>query len=490
MVYFSDFFQVSEELIEDYGAFNISLINDLPLFIDPFLLFGSSKPEYQRLHEEILNYLVFLKEKAAEGGITSAHIKAWYQFPEVKQNWLGYSLFGNGGNGLGNDFGVALSSNIHVVFNDLRRETITTSSHLEKAGLFSIGVGKDNISDFTCNLIKGFLLLYTEEFAEKHLQVSQTKRINVGKVYFDYELQRWMPRKFTVPFYNEDYIILTPKDVLTKDDNWINSHDLIGDFDSICNSIPNDQMRIEIHNYLNKRLPKKENNKKPSQKEFSKAVIDTLNKFPIIIDYYIKQKEENKNSAQRTSKVKVDDVEAVFIKNVQKLVGQLLQDTDFYNVQDRDSFEAAFKRVQFLKHVIEDNDGYRLFYNKGVPIKREADLQIIYRLTWYATEFDVNREPNNGRGPVDYAISKGLKDKTLVEFKLASNSQLKRNLENQVAVYEQANNTRKSIKVILFFTDDEYLKVTQILKELKLDTDPNIILIDACMDNKTSASKV
>ena len=182
MVYFSDFFQVSEEIIEEYGAFNISLINDLPLFIDPFLLFGSNKQEYQQLHEQILNYLVFLKEKAAEGGITSSHIKAWYQFPEVKQNWLGYSLFGNGGNGLGSDFGLALSSNIHIVFRDLRKETITTSSHLEKAGLFCIGVGKDNISDFTCNLIKGFLLSYTEEFAIKNLQEKQTKRIKVGKV--------------------------------------------------------------------------------------------------------------------------------------------------------------------------------------------------------------------------------------------------------------------------------------------------------------------
>ena len=487
MVYFSDFFQVPEELIEEYGAFNISLINDLPLFIDPFLLFGSKKAEYIKLHDEILEYLVFLKDKAEEGKVQREYIRAWYHFPEVKQNWLGYSLFGNGGSGLGMDFGVALSSNIHHVFSDLK---ITTSSHLEKAGLFSIGVGKDNISDFTCNLIKHFLLTYTEAFAKKHLEQHQIKKINVSKVYFDYGLERWMPKEFTLPFWNRDYVILTPKDILTKDDNWINSQDLIGDFDAICNSIPNEQMRGEIQNYLSRHLPKKENNKKASQKEFSQAVFKTLNQFPVIIDYYIKRKEENKDSAKRKSQAKVDDVESVFIKNVQQLVAQLIEQTDFYKVQETDSFNAALKRVEFLKHVIEDNDGYRLFYHKGEPIKREADLQVIYRLTWYATNFDVNREPNNGRGPVDYTISKGSKDKTLVEFKLASNSQLRRNLENQVAVYEQANNTKKSLKVILFFTYDEYLKVIQTLKELKLDTEQNIILIDAGMDNKKSASKV
>ena len=40
-IYFSDFFNVDEDIIESYGAVNISLINDMPLFVDPFLLFNS-----------------------------------------------------------------------------------------------------------------------------------------------------------------------------------------------------------------------------------------------------------------------------------------------------------------------------------------------------------------------------------------------------------------------------------------------------------------
>ena len=42
-IYFSDFFDVDEDIIESYGAVNISLINDMPLFVDPFLLFNSEK---------------------------------------------------------------------------------------------------------------------------------------------------------------------------------------------------------------------------------------------------------------------------------------------------------------------------------------------------------------------------------------------------------------------------------------------------------------
>mgnify|MGYP004718187237 CR=1 FL=1 len=63
-IYFSDFFNIDTSDLESYGAFNISLINDLPLFIDPFLLFGSKKEEYKSLHEKIVNYLIFIKEKA------------------------------------------------------------------------------------------------------------------------------------------------------------------------------------------------------------------------------------------------------------------------------------------------------------------------------------------------------------------------------------------------------------------------------------------
>lgn len=487
-IYFTDFFNIPTDTLENYGAFNLSLINDLPLFIDPFLLFGSKKPEYLELHKSILAYLTFLKSKS-EAGITEiSQIKTWYLFPEVKQNWFGYSKVGNGGSGLGEKFGKAMSSSMYIVFDDLGKERITQSSHLEKAGLFEIGVGKDNISDFTTNLTKDFLLSYTETFAKANIGQKQLRVVKVDKVYFDYELERWMPKEFTLPFIFNDFVLLTPRDILTKDDNWINSNDLRGDFSRICNSIPNDQLRNEILNYFQKTLPKPPKNKKNTQKEITLGIQQTIRNFPEIIKWYIKQKEENKEGAKNISKQRVEEVETLFILQISKFVETLSEQTEFYKINPNTSFDEAFKRVNFLKQVIENNDGYRLFYIDHQPIKREEDLQIIYRLTWYASDFDVNREPNNGRGPVDYAVSKGSNDKTLIEFKLASNSKLKQNLAKQVEIYEQANNTQNSIKVILYFNNSEYRKVTKTLKELKLDNKPNIILIDA--GRKTSASNV
>ncbi len=488
MVYFSDYFKINEKIIEDYGAFNISLINDLPLFIDPFLLFGSTKKEYQEIHRNILGYLTFLKDKSKEIDIADGQIKSWYTFSEVKQNWLGYSQVGNKGSGLGRLFGRSFSKNLSFVFDDLGKEIITQSSHIEKACLFEIGIGKDNISDFTCNLIKHYLLEYTEKFALQYLTEAQREKIKVEKVYFDYELERWMPKEFVLPYIFSDYVILTPKDILTKDDNWINNHDLRANFTQICDSIPNDQLRYEILNYFRKKLPVREVNTRNTQKEISNAILATIRQYPEIIKYYIKIKEENKQGAKNISQQNVDEVETIFVHNVKALINELSDKTTFYTKLPTGSYDAAFERVEFLKKVIEDNDGYKLFYVNGIPIKRESDLQIIYKLTWFATSYDVNREPNNGRGPVDYSVSKGARDKTLVEFKLASNSKLKQNLANQVEIYEKAHGTKQSIKVILYFNNTEYLKVTKILKELKIDQNSNIVLIDA--GKKESASNV
>lgn len=108
--FFSDYFQVDEDVIEEYGALNVSLVADLPLFIDPFLLFNSTNKQYRQLHDDIIKYLHFLKNKSITQKMDVGALKAWYSFHEVEQNWLGFSVLGNRGSGLGTDFAKALKS--------------------------------------------------------------------------------------------------------------------------------------------------------------------------------------------------------------------------------------------------------------------------------------------------------------------------------------------------------------------------------------------
>ncbi len=481
-IYFTDYFDVDPDVLEEYGALNISLVNDLPLFIDPFLLFASQKPEYRQLHEEMIAYLKFLRDQSVSGGTGGGLLKAWYMFPEVKQLWLGFSLHGNAGSGLGHGFGQALNANLKAIFTDFGNEKVTQGTHMEKVCLVADGVGRDNISDFTANLIKPFLCEYTQRFAREHMAPMQRRRVSVDKASFDYRLQRWMPRDYELPYYRGDYVLLTPKDMLSKDENWINRTDLVDELETIARAVPDEQLRSELSNYLSVRL-----REDMTDKERKSVRSRAISEYPQVIEYYILRKEQDKDEAIRRSDVWVRESEEFYIHALACLSEKLFRETGFYQI-GKDTLEEARARVMYLKQVIENNDGYRLFYREGRPIQKESDLGILYRLTWYATPSDFNSEVNNGRGSVDFKISRGSKDSTLVEFKLAKNSKLGQNLQSQVEVYKAANKTEKTLKVVFYFSAQELDRVRKILEQLGLSDDDTIILIDVRNDNKPSAS--
>lgn len=484
--HFADSFGIEKSILEEYGAFNVSLINDLPLFIDPFLLFNSENPEYQDLHDGIVRYMRFLKEVCLGEEIPEPLLLEWFTFREVKQTWLGFSKVGNDGRGLGRDFAVSLSRNLTSVFRDFGDEQVTQGSHLEKLCLLKDGVGRDNISDFTTNLIKEYLANFTETFATRYLTDNQCKKVTLRKVSFNYETRSWRAKSFVLPHIHDDFILITPRDMLTKDEAWINRSELLNGFEDIADSLPDATLRAQVNDYLRRVMPREED---ATKKAIRAAIAMAAEKFPEVLDYYIRDKEEEGDRAVSIADLNVRQVENIFINNVQSLVLEHLNPVGFYQTPGNTHSEAM-ERVQFLKDVIENKGGHRVFYMKGQPIQREADLQVMYRLVWYASPSDVSREVDDGRGPADFKISRGSTDKTIVEFKLAKNTQLKRNLLKQCEVYEAASDaTCPSIKVIMHFSDEERIKVLNILKDLKLDKDENIVLIDACADNKPSGSK-
>lgn len=482
-IYFTDFFGVLPQVLADYGAFNVSPIVDLPLFIDPFLLFTSKKPEYQDLHREIIRYLEFLRDRSVDGGIDDGLLRSWYCFKEVNQNCLGFCATGTRGAGLGMDFAGALNSNLHHLFRNFGTEKVTRGSHLEKLILIRERVGRDNISDFTTNLIKGFLLRYTETFAKRHIDAARRKLLMVPRVQFNYQVGIWEDGRFELPWLGDDYVLLTPEDILTKDDTWINKEDLRKDFPLIREAIPNEELRSQIDHYFRSVLPKK-----PLSRDKRMAVEKTIREFPAIIDHYIRHKEDNGAEAVKRSHALVREVDLRFIQNLSILVNLITTHGEFYRTPAT-TLEEVKRKIEFLKHVIESQDGYRIFYVSGKPVEREKDLQILFKLVWEGSPSSVDAEVNNGRGPVDFKVSRGAIDSTLIEFKLASNSQLERNLRNQVAIYEKANNTTQSFKVILFFSATDEAKVRRILNHIGAKPGAGIILIDARRDTKKAASK-
>lgn len=483
-MHFSEYFGIDSDSLEAAGVFNISLINDLPLFIDPFLLFNSTKPEYQELHEGIIRYLRFLRDRSVAQRVTKGLLLAWYTFSEVKQTWLGFSRVGNRGRGLGSDFAHALNKNLYTVFSNFGHEQITRGSHLEKLCLIEEGVGRDNISDFTTNLIKHYLLEYTQRFAREYLRSEQRRRVVIARARFNYRSETWECGSYELPFYRDDYVLLTPKDILTRDEIWINRSDLLDAYDQIVAAIPNEQLRDQINNYLLKHLPEES----PTPGDKRRAAVQSLAAFPQMVEYYIRWKEERGDRAVSISEEKVSETQQLFVTQAQQFAAAVLRYTPFYQCGGN-TFDEARERVMFLKDVIENKGGHRLFYLHGEPVRREADLHLLFRLTWYATPSDISREVNDGRGPADFKVSRGAFDKSIVEFKLASNPQIRRNLERQAPIYQRASDAGKALKVIVYFTRSELDRVSAILRDLGLQVDESVILIDARSDNKPSGSK-
>jgi len=282
--------------------------------------------------------------------------------------------------------------------------------------------------------------------------------------------------------------------LLTKDDTWINKPDVIKQFHDIVSSVSDTQLRSQLDFYFKSSLPKPEYTKKgrakkPKQGDIAEAVIAVIRKYPKFLDYYIRFKEDHGENAVSISAEHVEEIYNLFVKELSLFIKSLFEKTDFYKSAGV-TLDESYKRVMFLKHVIEDQDGYKIFYPNGVdPINRESYLHIMYKLTWFATVSDVSPETNAGRGPADFKISRGAFDKTLVEFKLASNAKLSQNLQKQVEIYKKAHDTDKAIKVILFFSTQEEARAKKILNDLGLSSEKYVVLIDARSDNKISASK-
>ena len=324
-------------------------------------------------------------------------------FPEVRQNWLGFSISGNSGSGLGIDFARELHANLNRIFSDFGDEKITEGSHLEKVCLITEGVGRDNISDFTTNLIKDFLCRYTETFAKQFLSQSQVKVVSVNNVRFNYETEAWERSSYTLPWANSDYIILTPKDMLTRDENWINRHDLIEDFEQIPAAIPDLQLRTQISNYFYNVLARPKD-REPNKRERIEAVCTIMKTFPldcVIITSSLKSNKEI--TAVEVSSDKVFLTEVIF----HKPRGNFKTYLEISYIFARMALMARACALGYLKlDVIEIQRRTPVFcYHDGMPIEREKDLQILYRLVlvWYRPSDRGNRsERRLGRSISNY----------------------------------------------------------------------------------------
>ena len=446
---FSDFFEIDPQVLKEYGAFNISLLNDLPIFIDPFLLFYSKKAEYRAQHDRMIDYLRLLRDLSVSGKVNLTLLKTLYRFPEVPQNWMGFCVDGNRGCGPGAKFAARLDENLRTVFRDFGSENITQSSHIEKLTLIEDRVGRDFISDFSTNLIKPYLLQYTQEFARRHLRDDQRAVVRVRRAEFDRDAVAWIDRQYELPVIADEYVILTPIDMLTRQDAWINRRDMTDDFTGLVESLSDASLRAQINRHLFESIPEE-----ATETDRRKAQQAAFRQFPALIDYYIRYKEERGDSARMRTRRLLNEAETMFLSNISKL-NALLDAAGFYR-HDVRTADGVRQRLLILKKVVEEKGGNIAFLAEGKPLSRLSDLRVIRRLIWLSA----TGQPGNQR--ID----------GVVDFRFGRRADLQQVVSGAV--------TNRVALAFFIYNDDERSAVEEAIRKAPAET--TLVMIDASVE--------
>lgn len=218
------------------------LDEDIPLYVDPFLLWKSPSQQDNSLHTAItnsFNHLGYLLSKGKEVDAVEILIKA-SECHEVG--------FGDSKKRVGKPIGEKTSKEILKLFKDIPQINKSGFTHFEEIQLFVDNIAKDRISDFTCNFIKSFLIDFTIEQAEKHKIPIKKTIIPI----YDYKKNRFITEEIHLPQNpnTKQPIILVPKRWL-RFLPWINYDDYFNDYytKQVLSSKDSVPERVALLNY-------------------------------------------------------------------------------------------------------------------------------------------------------------------------------------------------------------------------------------------------
>lgn len=220
------------------------LDEDIPLYLDPFMLWRSPSQQDQALHTSLINAFNHLGVLASEGREAEA-IDTLVVASECDEVGLGTSLTRKG-----KRIGTEKAAEILELFKTIPQYKQNGFRHFEEIQFFVEGISKDRISDISCNFIKSFLIDFTIDQCERYGIPTQPSK--VAHVY-DYRQNRFVSEDgVNLPVNPEtgDPIIFVPKRWM-RFAPWINYDDY---FEKHCpqdeiSHNPEDLTRVKVLSY-------------------------------------------------------------------------------------------------------------------------------------------------------------------------------------------------------------------------------------------------
>lgn len=201
---------------DDVGFAIPKLDEDIPLYVDPFLLWNSSKPEYRQLHELLLGFFGLVRQNILDGNVESA-AALLSGVSEPRELGLGYAS----GSKQGSTIGPQLIAGIMEAFATVPQLAAGEMRHLEELQLVVPGLAEDRISDTTVSILQRFFLDYTAQQVRDHAIPGKEFRL---RNCFDFNSGIWRPSDaMRLPFdpRSGEPILLAPLDLL-RHLPWIN----------------------------------------------------------------------------------------------------------------------------------------------------------------------------------------------------------------------------------------------------------------------------
>jgi len=195
---------------------------DIPLYVDPFLLWKSPSMQDNSLHLLITNSFNHLGYLFLNGNENEA-IELLIRASECNEVGLG-----NSKTKFGKRIGKKFANEILSPFTSIPQIQKSGFVHLEETQLLVENFSKDRVSDIACNFIQSFLIDFTIEQAEKYgIPIEKVKLLNV----YNSKTNKFDEEETHLPV-NPDSkspIIFVPKRWL-KQIPWINTDDYFSNY--------------------------------------------------------------------------------------------------------------------------------------------------------------------------------------------------------------------------------------------------------------------
>lgn len=201
---------------DDVGFAIPKLDEDIPLYVDPFLLWNSAEPEYRQLHDLLLRFFGLVRQQILDGHIEKA-ATLLSGVSEPRELGLGYAS----GSKQGNNIGPQLIAGIMQAFASIPQLAAGEMRHLEELQLVVPNLAEDRISDTSVSILQRFFLNYTARQVRDHAIPSREFRL---RNCFDFDAGIWRPSDVTPLPYDPrtgQPILLAPLDLL-RHLPWIN----------------------------------------------------------------------------------------------------------------------------------------------------------------------------------------------------------------------------------------------------------------------------